>query len=87
MACKKGDSNELINLFATGYNVNGRDDNGNTPLFYAAENGHINCLAICIEKRADISASNNVVYLHSCLSERRMKDSCCSNNNNLEEIE
>ncbi|KAK2570687.1 hypothetical protein P5673_004374 [Acropora cervicornis] len=35
------------------------DENKNTPLFFAAEGGHLPCLALLMERNADVTTVNN----------------------------
>jgi len=63
VAAKSGKAQELASLLDSGQNVNLKDDNGNSVVFHAAENGHIECVAICIERQADVMAANAVRHL------------------------
>ncbi|KAM7452128.1 hypothetical protein ABFA07_000327 [Porites harrisoni] len=39
--------------------INIRDVDKNTPLFFAAEGGHLPCVALLMERNADVTAVNN----------------------------
>lgn len=59
-AARQNDRNALVTLLNGGDDVDGRDGNGGTALFYAAEDGNVAVVAICLERDADINAKNAV---------------------------
>jgi len=60
LASKNGDLEELMQLLNSGQcNINLKDENGCSIAYHAAENARVTCLALCIEKRADLTSPNN----------------------------
>jgi len=59
-AAKANNATELLNIFNKGEAVDTRDADGNTPLYVATEIGSVQCVAMCIERNADINAANDV---------------------------
>lgn len=58
-AAKTGDHYSMVTLLNDNVDVNIRDTDKNTPLFFAAEGGHLPCVALLMERNADITAINN----------------------------
>ena len=56
-AAKTGDIDQLKRHVYWGTDVNARDNEGYTALFYAAENGHVDVVKLLIEG-ADVNAKN-----------------------------
>ena len=46
-------------LLNAGANINARNREGNTPLHFAAGNGHTEAIRILLDAGADIDAKNN----------------------------
>jgi len=59
-AVKKGLDHVMLTLFNSGCSVDSVDFKQNTPLFYAAEGGYLQCIVLLLEKGANINAKNNV---------------------------
>lgn len=55
----------LIELYNFGADINNKDINNNSPLHYAAENGHYQCVKFLLNKGADANCAN--VYLDTPL--------------------
>lgn len=58
-AAKTGDHYSMVMLLNNKVDVNVRDEDKNTPLFFAAEGGHLPCVALLMERNADLKAVNN----------------------------
>lgn len=58
-AAKSGDHYSMVALLNNNVDVNIKDENKNTPLFFAAEGGHLPCLALLMERNADVTTVNN----------------------------
>lgn len=59
-AVRGGHADTVRSLLATSKaDVNGRDENGNTPLIVAAQNGHDDVVATLLAAKADVRAKNN----------------------------
>ncbi|KAJ7394405.1 hypothetical protein OS493_000214 [Desmophyllum pertusum] len=58
-AAKTGDHYSMVTLLNDNVDVNIRDMDKNTPLFFAAEGGHLPCVALLMERNADVTAVNN----------------------------
>jgi len=58
-AAKIGDHYSMVTLLNDNVDVNIRDTDKNTPLFFAAEGGHLPCVALLMERNADVTAINN----------------------------
>lgn len=58
-AAKTGDHYSMVTLLNENTDVNIRDADKNTPLFFAAEGGHLPCVALLMERNADVTAVNN----------------------------
>ncbi len=59
-ACKNGNKGVAIALLKKGgINVNYRDDDGNSPIFYASMKGAKELVKLLLEKEADVSLANN----------------------------
>jgi len=58
-AAKKGHDHLVVTMLNLGCDVNSTDLDGNTPLFYAAEIGSLPCVALLVEKGANIFSKNN----------------------------
>ncbi|XP_065057854.1 RUN and FYVE domain-containing protein 2-like isoform X1 [Rhopilema esculentum] len=58
-ATKHGDDHVLVTILDLGVDVNLTDSNKNTPLFYAAESGHVTCCALLLERKADVNVTNS----------------------------
>ncbi|CAF4434480.1 unnamed protein product [Rotaria magnacalcarata] len=56
-------------LVKYGADLNVRDEDGQTPLFYAANSGNISCLTLLLELGADRSIVNNDGELPSSVSQ------------------
>lgn len=61
-ACKKGDINQIKESLLNISNVNMTDDEGWTPLHYAAEHGHNDIITLLIEHGADVNLANPSGY-------------------------
>lgn len=59
-AAKKGLDHIMLILFNIGCSIDSTDSKQNTPLFYAAGGGHLQCIVLLLEKGADVKAKNNV---------------------------
>ena len=57
-ATVKGDEKEVIKL-VNSYNINYKDDLGNTALHYAAKHQHFNIIRILLDRGADVSIKND----------------------------
>ena len=53
---KKNDVNQLKRLILAEANVNAQDEEGRTPLHWAADHGHLECLRELIKSGADVNA-------------------------------
>ncbi len=59
-AVRGGHADTVRSLLATSKaDVNGRDENGNTPLILAAQNGHNEVIMALLAAKADVRAKNN----------------------------
>ncbi|XP_073255460.1 uncharacterized protein [Porites lutea] len=59
-AAKTGDHYSMVTLLNhENVDINIRDEDKNTPLFFAAEGGHLPCVALLMERNADVTAVNN----------------------------
>ena len=58
-AALDGQISQLRNLLTTGVDVNTVDEDGRTPLMYAAFNGHADIISLLIDKGALINASDS----------------------------
>lgn len=58
-AAKTGDHYSMVTLLNDNVDVNIRDVDKNTPLFFAAEGGHLPCVALLMERNADVKATNS----------------------------
>jgi len=58
-AAKTGDHYTMVTLLNDNIDVNVRDADKNSPLFFAAEGGHLPCVALLMERGADVTAVNN----------------------------
>ncbi|CAH3106202.1 unnamed protein product [Porites lobata] len=59
-AAKTGDHYSMVTLLNhENVDINVRDEDKNTPLFFAAEGGHLPCVALLVERNADVTAVNN----------------------------
>ncbi|KAM7452130.1 hypothetical protein ABFA07_000328 [Porites harrisoni] len=59
-AAKTGDHYSMVTLLNhENVDINIRDEDKNTPLFFAAEGGHLPCVALLMERHADVTAVNN----------------------------
>ncbi len=56
---KRGSLHYVELYLAQGADVNFRDENGQTPLHYAARKGHTETVGALIEKRAGVNAVDN----------------------------
>jgi ankyrin repeat protein len=54
---KKGDTEQVKSLISEGADVNARDENGQTPLHFAARHGHREIAILLIAHGADVNAS------------------------------
>jgi len=61
-AAMEGDILELINLLKKGFSVDALDEQMNTPLFYACENGNFKTSVILIENRANVNHASKHGY-------------------------
>src|SRR5262245_46973751 len=57
-ALRNADAQAIRKLLADGADVNGRDDEGNTPLILASFYASPECVQLLIEKGADVNAAN-----------------------------
>jgi len=57
-AVRTEDVKEIHSLIARGANVNANDQDGDTPLHYAAENWAIECMQVLLSNGADVNARN-----------------------------
>lgn len=55
----KGEMQSILELLATGTNVNATDNRGGTALMYAAMNKHIDVVRILLERGADPNLTTN----------------------------
>ncbi|XP_073255508.1 uncharacterized protein [Porites lutea] len=59
-AAKTGDHYSMVTLLNyENVDINIRDEDKNTPLFFTAEGGHLPCVALLMERNADVTAVNN----------------------------
>jgi tetratricopeptide (TPR) repeat protein len=59
-AARKGDSGLIPSLLAEpGQDVNATNRDGQTPLHYAAWEGHVDCLQLLLDADADVNATNS----------------------------
>lgn len=58
-AARQGDVQSASLLIERGANANAQDEQGNTPLHFAALNAHVEVLAFLIEKKVDVNMMNN----------------------------
>ncbi|EDO38700.1 predicted protein [Nematostella vectensis] len=58
-SAKKGDHYAMITLLNAKADVNTKDASRNTPLFYAAEGGHLPCVALLMERGASVTVVND----------------------------
>ncbi|CAH3191959.1 unnamed protein product, partial [Porites evermanni] len=59
-AAKTGDHYSMVTLLNhENVDINIRDEDKNTTLFFAAEGGHLPCVALLMERNADVTAVNN----------------------------
>ncbi|KAK3711634.1 hypothetical protein QZH41_014062, partial [Actinostola sp. cb2023] len=56
-AAKKGDHYALVTLLNANADVNAKDSSRNTPLFYAAEGGHLPCVALLMNTKTHFTSS------------------------------
>lgn len=49
-------------LIESGYDINAKDENGMTPLIYAACRGHVECIKLLLDAGADVSITDNWGY-------------------------
>ena len=59
LACKKGHYQTVETLLNHGYNVNGRDSHGITPLMYACLHGHTDIVRLLLSKGADVNMQDH----------------------------
>jgi ankyrin repeat protein len=56
--CSEGSCRYSAYLLAQqGANLNALDDEGNTPVFVAAENGHVDIIGILVKHEADLNTA------------------------------
>lgn len=55
-AIRKGDLKEAQNLIDQGYDINGFDMEGNTPLLYAASENNLDAVKFLLDLGADVNA-------------------------------
>lgn len=58
-AAEEGETETMRSLIEMGTNVNSTDDDGWTPLHFAAVNGHTETAVLLIERKADADSKNN----------------------------
>ena len=59
VAALQDDASQITEMVANGANVNGKDENGNTPLHVAAAIGNFKATRALIAAKADLEAKNN----------------------------
>ncbi|XP_028410302.1 uncharacterized protein LOC114532912 [Dendronephthya gigantea] len=69
-ASKKGDHHVVSTILSAGADINHKDSDGNTALFFASSGAYLPCMALLIEKGAYCSAANKFGWtpLHSLAS-------------------
>jgi len=58
-AAEKGDLSKVKKLIEGGYNLNIKDEKGNTALMAAAYGGHIHVIELLLNKGADVNMKDN----------------------------
>jgi hypothetical protein len=68
---KRGNAYKVIEFLREGANVNTRDEDGLTPLHYAASRGYVEVARLLLENGADVNAKNEhgITPLHVAASE------------------
>lgn len=61
-ASKKGDHHVVSTILSAGAEINHKNSDGNTALFFASRGAYLPCMALLIEKGADCSAANKFVW-------------------------
>ncbi len=69
-AAERGDFEELRRLVEEGHNVNKRDEWGRTPLMYAADKGHTDCVEYLLQNGAQLLADFNHMTAFDLASRR-----------------
>jgi hypothetical protein len=70
-AVRRGNAYKVIEFLREGANVNTRDEDGLTPLHYAASRGYVEVARLLLENGADVNAKNEhgITPLHFAASE------------------